>query len=276
MEEYFAAKTTLFRPDRTRVAVVDVDDPWGRRLVGITRSLPGMTTVPVTRAEASDVRLGVGSTSFRWRGHEVSVPLTGMFNVDNALVAASVASALGVADDVVVAGLRSAAPVPGRMEVVDAGQPFTVLVDFAHTPAGLEVVLASARRLSPAGRVLCVFGCGGDRDRSKRPEMGEVVGRLADVALVTSDNPRSEDPSAIIAEVLAGIDGGARVEVEPDRRKAVGLAVSLAGPGDVVVLAGKGHEVTQTSAGGSEPFDDRAVARAALAGRGFAGAGSIR
>jgi UDP-N-acetylmuramoyl-L-alanyl-D-glutamate--2,6-diaminopimelate ligase len=274
MEEYFAAKAELFRPERTRVAVVNADDPWGRRLLELLGSTSGVTPVPVGRHEASDVRLRVGSTSFRWRGREVTVPLTGSFNVDNALVAASVATALGVGEDDVARGLTAAGPVLGRMEVVDAGQPFAVLVDFAHTPAGLEVVLGSARRLAAGGRVVCVFGCGGDRDPTKRPEMGEVVGRLADVAVVTSDNPRSEDPGAIIAEVLAGISGTAEVVVEPDRFAAVGRAVAAAGPGDVVVVAGKGHESTQTSRAGTVPFDDRLVARQVLAGLGYDGAGT--
>jgi UDP-N-acetylmuramoyl-L-alanyl-D-glutamate--2,6-diaminopimelate ligase len=151
--------------------------------------------------------------------------------------------------------------VPGRFEAVDAGQPFTVLVDYAHTPDGLENVLSSAREIT-AGRLICVFGCGGDRDRGKRPQMGRVARRLADLAIVTSDNPRSEDPEAIIAEIMDGV----AMDAEPDRRAAIERAVSLARPGDVLVIAGKGHEQGQQFADRTLPFDDRTVAREALAG----------
>jgi UDP-N-acetylmuramoyl-L-alanyl-D-glutamate--2,6-diaminopimelate ligase len=163
----------------------------------------------------------------------------------------------------VAAGLSSAEGVPGRFEPVDAGQPFTVLVDYAHTPAALEHLLTSARPAPPA-RLWVVFGCGGDRDREKRPVMGEVASRLADVAVVTSDNPRSEDPAAIIDAVVAGATGAAEVIVEPDRAAAIALAVDGARSGDVVVVAGKGHETTQTTGDRSLPFDDRDVARAAI------------
>ena len=157
--------------------------------------------------------------------------------------------------------------VPGRFEAVDAGQPFPVIVDYAHTPDSVENVLRAARELAGAGRVICVFGCGGDRDRGKRPQMGAAAASLADVAVVTSDNPRSEEPEAIIAEILPGMDGGgARVVVEPDRRAAIAWAVGEAAPGDVVVIAGKGHEQGQERHGVKTPFDDRVVAREALGG----------
>ena len=165
MEEYFAAKATLFTPARSHLAVVNVDDPWGERLA---HEVAGMTVVPVRRSDASDITLAVGSSSFRWRGRQVALPLTGAFNVDNALLAAAVATSLDVDHEAVVEGLSTAPPVPGRMEVVTAGPPFAVLVDFAHTPAGLRVALSSARRLAGAGRVVCAFGCGGDR-RGHRP-----------------------------------------------------------------------------------------------------------
>ena len=161
--------------------------------------------------------------------------------------------------DAVRAGLAAVAGVPGRFEPVDAGQPFTVLVDYAHTPDGLENVLGRRAR-SPTGRLICVFGCGGDRDRGKRPLMGAVVRRLADVAVVTSDNPRSEDPAAIIADITAGF----AMDVEVDRRPAIERAVGMAAPGDVVVIAGKGHEQGQELADRTVPFDDREVAREAL------------
>ena len=190
--------------------------------------------------------------------------LGGLFNVDNALMAASIASALEVDDESIVAGLARSAPVPGRMEVIAEGAPFSVVVDFAHTPAGLEVLLSSARQLT-TGRVICVFGCGGNRDRSKRPLMGEVVDRLADVSVLTSDNPRDEDPRAIIDDVRAGMVGSSQLVVEPDRRAAIDAALGRAHPGDLVVIAGKGHETTQTVGDRTLAFDDRDEARRALA-----------
>jgi UDP-N-acetylmuramoyl-L-alanyl-D-glutamate--2,6-diaminopimelate ligase len=196
----------------------------------------------------------------------VTLALAGRFNVRNAVGAATVAAVVGLAPADIARGLSQAAPVPGRFEAVDAGQPFTVLVDYAHKPDALEQALSAARELvTGSGRLTVVFGCGGDRDRAKRPVMGEVAARLADDTLVTSDNPRSEDPQAIIDEILAGVPAGAAVEVVPDRRAAIERAVGAAHPGDVVVVAGKGHETTQVVAGQSFPFDDRVVAREALA-----------
>jgi UDP-N-acetylmuramoyl-L-alanyl-D-glutamate--2,6-diaminopimelate ligase len=187
--------------------------------------------------------------------------LRGRFNVENVLATVAVARLLEIADDAVATGVGSVAGVPGRFETVDEGQSFTVVVDYAHKPDALENVLRTARGLT-AGRVICVFGCGGDRDHGKRPQMGRIATELADVAIVTSDNPRNEDPQAIIDEVLAGTVGGAAVE--PDRRAAIERAVELAEPGDVVVIAGKGHEPGQEIAGRVTPFDDRDVARDAL------------
>jgi len=256
MEDYYLAKARLFEPSRARTAVVAVDDPWGARLAA---SLEGPVVVPVRWSEATEVHTGVGSTSFRWRGRTVIVPLTGRFNVGNALIAATVATVLGVDEDQVAEGLALSDPVPGRMEVVVAEDPFSVIVDYAHTPAGLEVALTSARDLAGPARVLCLFGCGGDRDQGKRPEMGAVV--------LTSDNPRSEDPLAIIGQIRTGLGTGADVVVEPDRAEAIRLAVAMARPGDVVLVAGKGHETTQTEAGHARPFDDRVEARRALDGR---------
>jgi UDP-N-acetylmuramoyl-L-alanyl-D-glutamate--2,6-diaminopimelate ligase len=262
MDDYFAAKASLFEPFRARLGVINVDDPWGERL----SRLADIPVVLVRRSDASDFAVSVGSIAFRWRGRPVTVALGGLFNVDNALMAASIASALDVEDDAIVAGLAHAAPVPGRMEVIADGTPISVVVDFAHTPAGLEVVLSSARQLS-TGRVICVFGCGGDRDRAKRPLMGQVAGRLADVVVLTSDNPRSEEPLAIIDEVRAGMVEHPEPVVEPDRRVAIDIALERARPGDLVVIAGKGHETTQTMGGRTVPFDDREEARRALARR---------
>ena len=262
MEAYFAAKASLFVPERARLAVVNTDEPWGERLAA---RLAGVSLVEVHRSDAGEVALSVGSSSFTWRGHPVTLPLSGAFNVDNALLAAAIATALGVEEPAVVEGLSSVTPPPGRMEVVTPGPPFAVLVDFAHTPDGLEAALGSARRLAGSGRVLCMFGAGGDRDPEKRPLMGEVVGRLADVVVLTSDNPRSEDPLEIIAQVAAGIGPGAELITEPDRSAAIARTVALGRPGDVIVLAGKGHETTQELADRVIPFDDRAEARQALA-----------
>jgi UDP-N-acetylmuramoyl-L-alanyl-D-glutamate--2,6-diaminopimelate ligase len=195
-------------------------------------------------------------------------PLRGRFNVANAVAAVAVARALGVGDAAIAAALRTAAPVPGRLQPVEEGQGFAVLVDYAHKPGALESVLDAARDLT-RGRVIVVFGAGGDRDRGKRPIMGEVAGRLADEVVITSDNPRSEDPDAIVAEIVAGVGvGRENVRVEPDRRAAIELAVSLARDGDVLLVAGKGHEQGQELAGGRKiPFDDVAVAREALRAR---------
>jgi UDP-N-acetylmuramoyl-L-alanyl-D-glutamate--2,6-diaminopimelate ligase len=190
--------------------------------------------------------------------------LTGAYHVTNALAAATTAVALGVPEEIVVRGLGRARPVPGRFEVVDVPGPFTVVVDYAHTPDGLAVALDSARRLAGEGRVLCVFGCGGERDRGKRPVMGGVVSAAADVTVITSDNPRHEDPGAIIDDVRRGVVSGAVVVVEPDRARAITRAVEEARPGDVVLVAGKGHESVIEIGDRRIPFDDRQVAAAAV------------
>jgi len=268
MEAYFQAKASLFVPDRAAVAAVNADDPWGRRLLAGAR-LPAF---PFSLADAVDLATGSGggpASTFRWRGQPVGLRLPGRFNVMNALAAAAAAEALGVAPAAVAEGLSSVAAVPGRFEVVVPGPPFSVVVDYAHTPVALEQALDAARGLAAAGpgRVLVVFGCGGHRDRAKRPLMGEAATRLADRAYLTSDNPRDEDPLAIIAEVRAGATAGASLVVEPDRAAAIGLALGQAQPGDVVLIAGKGHETGQDMGGVASPFDDRAVARHLLAAR---------
>ena len=273
MDDYFEAKATLFAPGRYRHAVVLGDDPWGARLLD---RLDPATTTDVRRDEATDVDLSVGASSFTWRGRPVRLPLTGRFNVDNALVAAACAVALGVDEEQVVAGLDAAPVVAGRMEVVGAGGPVAVVVDYAHTPAGLDEALHAVRALARDGRVLCVFGCGGDRDLGKRPEMGAVATRGADTVVLTSDNPRSEDPAAIIEAVRSGMDGPADVVVEPDRAAAIRVAVDRARPGDVVLVAGKGHETVQVVGSRTLPFDDRVEAAAALAERFGAGGEAAR
>jgi UDP-N-acetylmuramoyl-L-alanyl-D-glutamate--2,6-diaminopimelate ligase len=266
MEAYFAAKARLFTPAFTDLAVVGVDDPRGRLLVDAAT----VRTVPWSMADAGDLELTPEGSTFTWRGATVHVPLAGRVNVLNALCAATVAGELGIEPAVVAAGLAAAPGVRGRFEAVRGDQPFAVVVDYAHTPDGLENVLSSARELVGGGRkVIAVFGAGGDRDPAKRPRMGEVVSRLADLAVVTSDNPRSEDPGAIVDQIVAGMDGPAERVVEPDRRAAIGRAFDAAGPGDLVVLAGKGHETTQTIGDRELPFDDVVVARELLLERGF-------
>jgi UDP-N-acetylmuramoyl-L-alanyl-D-glutamate--2,6-diaminopimelate ligase len=248
MEDYFAAKRSLF--ERADTALVNVGDEYGRRLA---RELDGHV---VTFGLAEDVDVGPDALG----GIELRLP--GSFNVENALGAVGAARLLGVDDDAIAAGIERVERVPGRFERVDEGQPFTVLVDYAHTPDSLEIVLSAARELAEA-RVICVFGCGGDRDRAKRPLMGRTAADLADVAIVTSDNPRSEDPDSIIRDVLQGAEPGA-LDAVRDRREAIARAVELAEAGDVVVIAGKGHERGQEVDGRILPFDDREVAREAL------------
>ncbi len=265
MEEYFEAKRLLIAEAPHR-AVVDLDDEYGARLAG---DFPDAlvvaidTVVPDGGMRATQLAADASGTDFTVAGVRTRVPLPGLFNVRNALVALGLAVQLGIPLEDAAAALAKAPVAPGRMETIDAGQPFAVYVDYAHTPDALVRVLDAARELA-AGRVLCVFGCGGDRDRGKRPEMGEAVGSGADVVVVTSDNPRSEDPQAIIDDVLEGIIRD-DVTAIVDRREAIAYALGEAQPGDVVVIAGKGHEQGQTIAGVTHPFDDAQVARELLA-----------
>jgi UDP-N-acetylmuramoyl-L-alanyl-D-glutamate--2,6-diaminopimelate ligase len=259
MEDYFAAKARLFEPRYADVAVVNADDPRGR-LLADAASVPTRT---YSLHDVEGLELGATTSTGTWRGHRLVVPLGGSFNVANALAALGAAVELGVDEATAVAGLAGAAQVPGRFEVVTTDQPFQVVVDYAHTPDGVEQVLKAARAVA-AGRVLVVLGAGGDRDWDKRPMMGEAAARHADVVVVTSDNPRSEDPEVIAAAVAAGAAGHRDVRVELDRRAAIELAVRDARPGDIVVVAGKGHETTQTIGDRVLPFDDREVVRDVL------------
>jgi UDP-N-acetylmuramoyl-L-alanyl-D-glutamate--2,6-diaminopimelate ligase len=237
MEEYFESKRRLFA--QAEGAVINVGDDYGARLAA---DLPDANTF-----SPQDDLPGV------------DLKLRGDFNRANALAAAAAARVLEVPEDAIKRGIEAVERVPGRFDPVDEGQPFTVLVDYAHTPGALETALQAARALT-TGRVICVFGAGGDRDRAKRPLMGQVVHDLADVVLVTSDNPRSEDPAAIAAQVA----GALPLEVELDRRRAIERALEVARDGDVVVIAGKGHEQGQEVRGSKLPFDDREVARETL------------
>ncbi len=274
MEDYFAAKARLFSPGRAAAAVVNVDDPYGRRIAAQTDAIGFSAAGDEADYRAADVDFDAAGARFLCHAPdgvvEVRTALPGEFNVANALAAIAAAGTLGIGAERAAAALVGAGRVPGRFEPIEEGQPFTVLVDYAHTPDSLANVLRAARRLT-AGRLVCAFGCGGDRDRDKRPLMGRIAADLADACVITSDNPRSEDPAAIIAEIVAGsgpptgIDSGAGIEVEPDRRRAIARALAVADAGDAVVIAGKGHEQGQEFEGGRKlPFDDREVAREAL------------
>jgi UDP-N-acetylmuramoyl-L-alanyl-D-glutamate--2,6-diaminopimelate ligase len=277
LEDYFQAKAVLFDSGYTKTAVINVDDPYGRRLAQTT-DVEVLTLSPSSTAAAADVGATDVQTTedgCRFMAHlrngavAVRTPLVGDFNVANALCAMAAAEVVGVDVEAAVAGIAACRGVPGRMEPVDAGQPFTVLVDYAHTPDSLERVLTAARRMvgTDSGRkVIVVIGCGGDRDTGKRPLMGRVAARLADLAVLTSDNSRSENPAVILAEVAGGaaVVYGARWQVIIDRREAIAAALDVAGPGDVVIIAGKGHEAYQELADRMVEFDDRVVARALL------------
>jgi UDP-N-acetylmuramoyl-L-alanyl-D-glutamate--2,6-diaminopimelate ligase len=267
MESYFEAKRRLFVDGEPPPAAVNVDDPYGRRLADELRAQgsASLVTFGIDSADADvrpeDLEVSHHGARLRVVGIELQSSLLGRFNVENVLGAVAAGRLLGLADDAIARGIASVRGVPGRFEPVDAGQTFLVVVDYSHTPDSLERALQAARSLTD-GRVVCVFGCGGDRDRTKRPLMGRVATTGGDVAIVTSDNPRGEDPSAIIDDVLDGTIGN--VEVEPDRAKAIARAIEIATPGDLVLIAGKGHEQGQEAAGRTLPFDDREVARNAL------------
>ncbi len=272
VEDYYLAKRALFaRPageGDDPPAAVNLDDPFGRRLAGEVDALGfGLAGDAEVRPEASGVGAsGVWARVRTPRGPiEVESPLRGRFNLSNVTGVVALGELLALPHEAVAAGIAAVRGVAGRFEAIDAGQDFQVIVDYAHTPDSLENVLAAARELATDARLVVVFGCGGDRDRGKRPQMGDVARRLADLAVVTSDNPRGEEPDAIIADILEGARGGpAELEVEEDRRAAIQLAVRRARSGDVVVVAGKGHEQGQERAGRITPFDDRDVSRAAL------------
>ncbi|MCW2905042.1 MAG: UDP-N-acetylmuramyl-tripeptide synthetase [Streptosporangiaceae bacterium] len=276
MEDYFAAKARLFTPAYCRTGVVNLDDPYGRRLLDVAG-------VPLTSVSASgdaaadwraqDVRLGTDGSVFRIVGPggieaDAAVRLPGPFNVANALTAIVALVEAGIALPTAVDGVASLPGVPGRLEPVDEGQGFVALVDYSHKPGAVEAVLSALRPVTE-GRIILVLGCGGDRDKGKRPLMGEAAAGLADVAIFTNDNPRSEDPLGILAAMVEGglkvpQDQRAHVIVEPDRAAAINLAVGRARRGDVVIVAGKGHEQGQYVAGEVLAFDDREVLRRAL------------
>jgi UDP-N-acetylmuramoyl-L-alanyl-D-glutamate--2,6-diaminopimelate ligase len=286
LDAYFAAKAQLFTPRYARVGVVNLDDAYGRRLAG-GAGIP-VTTFSAAGDPAADwradgLRCGADGSTFRIVGPggveaDASVALPGPYNVANALAAVVALVEAGLNPATAVAGVAACPGVPGRLERVEPSQDFTVLVDYSHKPGAVEAVLRALRPVT-GGRLAIVLGCGGDRDRAKRPLMGATAARLADVAILTSDNPRSEDPLAILAEMLDGVlavpqQDRARVIVEPDRAAAIDLAIGMAGKGDVVVVAGKGHERGQYIGQAVIPFDDREAAAQAIARRVRGGTGA--
>jgi UDP-N-acetylmuramoyl-L-alanyl-D-glutamate--2,6-diaminopimelate ligase len=283
MEEYFAAKRILFEGCGTAppaYAVLNSDDSYGGELQDFCK-LQGSEVVAYGLFSgdfrAKDLQLSPQGTKFEMvtpRGDiTMESPLIGRINVYNILAASAAAYARGCSVDQITEGVRALRHVPGRFQRVDCGQPFSVVVDYAHTDDALRNLLTVARDFvgrTAGGRVITVFGCGGDRDRAKRPLMGHAAGAGSDMVIVTSDNPRSEDPMAIIQEALPGVErSGVKYHIEPDRRLAIGSAIAEAQPGDIVLIAGKGHEKVQITRQGSAPFDDVAVAREALGARGF-------
>ena len=275
MDDYFAAKRSLFTPARLERGAINVDDPYGSKLMALV-DVPciGFGVSEAADVRATNVDLGPRGSRFTvaFPGGrvELSTALVGAFNVSNCLAASAAASQANIDSEHIAEGIINLRAVPGRFESIDCGQPFSVIVDYAHTPDSLANVLTAARELARTrgGRVLCVFGCGGDRDRTKRPQMGAVARSRSDYVVVTSDNPRTEDPSSIIEEIVTGLTERPADAVIVDRRAAVEHAVVTARDDDVVVIAGKGHETGQEFADRTIPFDDRLVARAALERRG--------
>jgi UDP-N-acetylmuramoyl-L-alanyl-D-glutamate--2,6-diaminopimelate ligase len=275
MATYFAAKADLFTADRSTRAVICVDDEWGARLAR-QASVPAVTVGRDPSADwrvADEVDAGADGGAARLLApdgatYDLRCRLIGSVNLTNAAIGFVTLVAAGIDAAAALAGIGSLPAIPGRMEAIREGQPYLVLVDYAHTPDAVTRVLVEARRLAVGGRVYVVLGCGGDRDRAKRPAMGAAAASGADVAVFTNDNPRSEDPQEILAAMLAGVQAGTEVIVEPDRREAINQVVRAAHDGDVVVVAGKGHETGQEMAGQVTPFDDRVVVREAIAARG--------
>jgi UDP-N-acetylmuramoyl-L-alanyl-D-glutamate--2,6-diaminopimelate ligase len=276
-EDYFAAKCRLFEgtgAEAPEAGIVNVDDEYGRRLAGIAKK-----TVTYGLESSTDITTkkfhlafnGLTFTAQTPKGKvQVASSLVGRINVYNILAAIGAAQTLGISNEAIESGIRNLESVSGRFQRIDLGQPFLVIVDYAHTDDALENLIRTARELNPKGRIITLFGCGGEKDRTKRPVMGEVTGRLSDLTILSSDNPRSEDPLKIISDIIVGLQKTAgKYLIEPDREKAVALAMDEARAGDIVLLAGKGHENYQMLASGTIEFDDREVARRALRERGF-------
>jgi UDP-N-acetylmuramoyl-L-alanyl-D-glutamate--2,6-diaminopimelate ligase len=267
--EYFRAKARVFDPAFASVAVINVDDPHGRLLADtVVNSAGGLRVVELTADDLDEIHVSPTGHSYRWGDHAVEVPIGGHFNVANSHAALLVATELGVPAEVAIEGLRAMPQIPGRFEHVVAGDAgFSVVVDYAHTPDGLRELIAAAREaIGPRASVIVVFGCGGERDQEKRPEMGTIAATSADRVIVTSDNPRGEDPQRIVDEILDGVPGEqqGRVTSIVDRGLAIAAAIGAASSGDIVLIAGKGHETYQDLGDRTIDFDDRVVARAIL------------
>jgi len=282
MDEYFSAKRILFAgcgAREPRVAVLNADDEYGQHLAKFSKGRSEKAvTYGLSKADFHAAKLEINPRGTRFdlvTPHgtiPIVSPLIGRVNVYNILAASAAAYARGCTSEAIEAGVRNLVRVPGRFERVDCGQPFTVVVDYAHTDDALRNLTSLAREFvkQAGGRVVTVFGCGGDRDRSKRPLMGEAAGTSSDFVVLTSDNPRSEDPLAIINDAIVGLQrSGAKYKTEPDRRVAIHLAISESRPGDIVLIAGKGHEQVQITSNGVVPFDDAQVAAESLRNLGY-------
>ena len=276
-EDYFAAKRRLFEgtgagaPDN---AILNADDPYSKRLAGLAKETATYGIENSADIHAKKFQLAFSGLTFSAhtpKGKlQIHSPLVGRINVYNILAAIGATQAASVPNELIEAGVRKLQSVPGRFQRVDMGQPFLVIVDFAHTDDALENLIKTARELNSKGRVITVFGCGGGKDRTKRPIMGEASGRLSDLTILTNDNPREEDPLKIISDIVVGLQkSNGKYSIEPDREKAIGLALDEARAGDMVLLAGKGHEDYQVLADRTLPWDDRGVAEQELRKRGF-------
>ena len=275
MEKYFEAKALLFRElgkcEKNAVAVINVDDPWGRQLSQMNDMHADVLTYslldPQAMIRAEDVELTASGSAFRvltpWGDAKIQTKLLGRFNISNALAAIASCGALGINLDVIASVLSKIVCVPGRLEEIETRKGFQVFVDYAHTDDALEHVLTTLREITNK-RLIVVFGCGGNRDKTKRPAMGSVAARLADYSILTTDNPRKEDPSEIIAQIRGGFDSADNFEIVEDRTEAIKRSLAMADRGDVVLIAGKGHENFQEFANTTIPFDDRQVVRALL------------
>jgi UDP-N-acetylmuramoyl-L-alanyl-D-glutamate--2,6-diaminopimelate ligase len=281
-EDYFAAKRRLFEgtgAGAPETALLNADDPYSKRLAGLSKQT--LTYGIENAADLAAKKIQLAFTGLTFTAHtpngrlQVVSPLVGRINVYNILAAIGAAQAAGISNETIEAGIRALKNIPGRFQRVDMGQPFLVIVDFAHTDDALQNLVKTARELNPKGRVITLFGCGGGKDRTKRPVMGEVSGRMSDLTILTNDNPRAEDPLKIISDIVVGMQrSGGKYLIEPDREKAIGLAFDEARAGDIVLVAGKGHEDYQVLADRTVPWDDRRVAQQVLRQRGFDAPGS--
>jgi len=280
-EDYFAAKRRLFEgtgAGKPETAVLNADDPYSARLIGLAKKTVTYGIESPADISAERFQLSFSGLMFAARTPSgklpIQSPLVGRINVYNVLAAIGAAQAVGMSKEAIEAGIRELQNVPGRFQRVDLGQPFLVIVDFAHTDDALKNLIKTARELNPKGRVITLFGCGGGKDRTKRPVMGEVAGRLSDLTILTNDNPRQEDPLKIISDIVVGLQkSNGKYLIEQDREKAIGLAFDEAHAGDLVLLAGKGHESYQVLADKTLDWDDRRVAQEELRKRGYEGTG---